>query len=213
MVNVAGYELKVPAINVAGVMQSVAIWTVSVIVIVALIAWAVIAIKNKKTYVTPITLRVRRANGLKSRYDLMGGVVQGRNGIRDFMIKIPGVAKKKSLGYIPDFSLADSSDRISFLQEGDSTNWQQIREELVQDRLVEYEDTEGKKSYYTEKLLLEPIPTDTKTTTYNNMQQTRDLLDLKKMTAFGITIIGFIIMVVAHLISLYIQTKIRCGTP
>lgn len=211
--NIAGYELKVPAINVTGVLQTVAIWTVMVIVVIGLIVWAIIAIKNKKTYIYHVTLRVRRSNGTKVRHDLMGGIVQGRNGIKDFKIQIPGVYGKKSLGYIPDFSLADSSDRISFLQEGDATNWQQTKEELVTDRLVEYEDSEGKKQYYTQKLLIEPIPTDTKTTTYNNLQQTRDLLDLKKLTAFGITIIGFIIMVVAHLISLYIQTKIKCGIP
>lgn len=211
MVKIGNFDLSLSGMNITGTIQTIAIWTVCTFLVIGLIVWAVIAIKNKNTYKYPVTLRVRRANGEKVRYDLRGGIVMGRNGIRDFKVKIPGSFKKKALGYIPDFSLAGIDDRISFLQEGDQTNWQQTREELVIDKIVEYEDEEGNKQQALYKLLIEPIPTDTKTTTYNNMQQTKDLLDMKKLTAFGITIIGFIIMVVAHLVSLYIQTRIKCS--
>lgn len=61
-------------------------------------------------------------------------------------------------------------------------------------------------------LIMKPIPTDVKTVTVNNLQGWRAVLDKQKLTAFGIAIGGFIIMVIAHLISLYIQTKIKCPT-
>jgi hypothetical protein len=71
----------------------------------------------------------------------------------------------------------------------------------------------GENSYREKKLIMKPIPTDIKTVTVNNLQGWRAVLDKQKLTAFGIAIGGFIIMVIAHLISLYVQTKIKCPTP
>ena len=206
--NIAGMNINMPSINIAGTMQTVALWAVTGIIVIALGIWIYMGIKNKAIYKYPITLRVRRENGTKVRFDLLGGIVSGKNGIKSFMIKIPRVRKKFDLGYIPDFSKADSSDRLSFLQEGDATLWQQTKEELILEKTIVNEKGE-KVGVYT--LLIEPIPTDIKTATYNNLQSVRELMDAKKMSLYGITIIGFIIMVVAHLISLYIQTKIKCG--
>ena len=206
--NIAGFNLNMPSINIAGTMQTVSLWAVTGIIVIALGIWIYSTIKNKAIYKYPITLRVRRENGTKVRFDLLGGIVSGKNGIKSFMIKIPRVRKKFDLGYIPDFSKADSSDRLSFLQEGDATLWQQTKEELILEKTIVNEKGE-KVGVYT--LLIEPIPTDIKTATYNNLQSVRELMDAKKLTAWGISILAFVVMVVAHLISLYVQTKIKCG--
>ena len=206
--NIAGFNLNMPSINIAGTMQTVSLWAVTGIIVIALGIWIYSTIKNKAIYKYPITLRVRRENGTKVRFDLLGGIVSGKSGIKSFMIKIPRVRKKFDLGYIPDFSKADSSDRLSFLQEGDATLWQQTKEELILEKTIVNEKGE-KVGVYT--LLIEPIPTDIKTATYNNLQSVRELMDAKKLTAWGISILAFVVMVVAHLISLYVQTKIKCG--
>jgi len=210
MVEIAGMQLNLPQVNWAGTIQTTAMWGIIGIVIIALGIWWYYSVKDNKALKYPVTLRVRRSNGTKVRYDLKGGIFSGKNGIKEFRVKFPKQMKKFVLGYMPDFSLADGTDRLSFLQEGDATLWQQVKEELITEKTVV--DENGKEiGIY--KLLIEPIPTDTKTTTYNNLQNTRELMDMKKITAFGITILGFVIMVIAHLISLYIQTKIKCGTP
>ena len=108
--NIAGFNLNLPSINIAGTMQTVSLWAVTGIIVIALGIWIYSTIKNKAIYKYPITLRVRRENGTKVRFDLLGGIVSGKNGIKSFMIKIPRVRKKFDLGYIPDFSKADSSD-------------------------------------------------------------------------------------------------------
>jgi hypothetical protein len=208
--NIAGYNINMPDVNWAGTIQTTAMWGIIGIGIIALGIWWYYSSKDKKALKYPVTLRVRRSNGTKVRYDLRGGVFAGKNGIKDFMVKFPKQMKKFNLGYMPDFSLADSNDRLSFLQEGDATSWQQIKEELITEKTIIDENGKELGIY---KLLLEPIPTDTKTTTYNNLQNTRELMDAKKLTAWGISIVAFIVMVVAHLISLYIQTKVKCGTP
>jgi hypothetical protein len=208
--NILGYETAFSFGNVMGTIQTGLMWFFIGAGLIGLGIWFFMAAKNKATYKYPITLRVRRDNGLKVRYDILGGIVEGRNGVKDFKCKIPKKFKKFNLGYMPDFSLADSNDRLSFIQEGDSTSWQQVREELITEKVV-VDDQGTEIGVY--KLLIEPIPTDTKTTTYNNLQSTRELMDIKKMTAWGISIVAFICMLVAHLISLYIQTKIRCPTP
>jgi len=204
-------QLNMPSINWASTMQSFSIGALICMVVIGVLVWLFISIKNKKTYKYPITLRVRREGGLKVRFDLLGGIVTGNKGIKEFKIKIPGNNKKVTLGYMPDFSLADKSDRLSFIQEGDATLWQQVKEELLMDKYIEIETPDGNKQVAIYKLLIEPIPTDIKTTTYNNMQQTRELMDIKKLTAFSISLLAFVIMVVAHLISLWLQTKIKCG--
>jgi len=208
--NLFGYDIALSMGGVWGTIQAALVWLFAGIIIIGVGVWWYMDKKSKATYKYPITLRVRRENGLKVRYDIKGGIVEGKNGVKDFKCKIPRKFKKFELGYMPDFSLADSSDRLSFIQEGDSTSWQQVREELILEKMV-VDETGKEVGVY--KLLIEPIPTDTKTTTYNNLQATRELMDIKKLTAWGISIIAFIVMVVAHLISLFIQTKIKCPTP
>jgi hypothetical protein len=208
--NIAGFSFSMPQFNFFGMVQNIALWGAIGLIVIGLGIWAFIAIKNKGTYRYPVTLRVRRANGTKVRYDLKGAIISGKGGVRGFKVKIPRVFKKFDLGYMPDFSLADSNDRLSFLQEGDATMWQQTKEELVTEKHIV--DEQGN-TIEIIKLIVEPIPTDTKTTTYNNLQNTRELMDLKKMTVYGISIVAIIIMVIVHLISLFIQTRIRCPTP
>lgn len=59
-------------------------------------------------------------------------------------------------------------------------------------------------------LIMKPIKTEVKTSTLNSMKNWREVLDKNKVKVFTIAIGAFIIMVIAHLVSLYIQTKIRC---
>lgn len=205
--NIAGYEVAMPKIDIVGTVQTAIIWLLVTTAIIGVGIWFYVSNRNKAIYKYPITLRVRREGGTKVRYDIMGGIVEGKNGVKEFKCKIPKRFKKFTLGYMPDFSLADSSDRLSFIQEGDSTSWQQVKEELILEKVI-VDETGKEVGVY--KLLIEPIPTDTKTTTYNNLQNTRELMDMKKLTAWGVSIIAFIIMVIAHLVSLYIQTKIKC---
>ena len=219
--NIAGQEVSMPSVNWAGTMQTVAIWGIAGILLIALGIWLFMRFKDKGTFIYPVTLRVRRENGnIKSRFDIMGGIVSGKNGVKTFKCKIPKKYGKFDLGYMPDFSWADMNNRLSFIQEGDSTMWQQTKEELVTEKYIPLTNADGSPKMNEDgtaqqvavyKMLIEPIPTDTKTTTYNNLQSTRELMDLKKLTAWGISIIAFVVMVIAHLISLFIQTKIKCG--
>lgn len=62
-------------------------------------------------------------------------------------------------------------------------------------------------------LIMKPIKTEVKTSTLNSMKNWREVLDKNKVKVFTIAIGAFIIMVIAHLVSLYIQTKIKCPTP
>jgi len=198
---------KLASVDWAGGAMSVLTWILITAAVIAIITWMFISAKNKKTYVHRITLINRRSNGTKTRMDLLGGVVKGAGGVREYKVKIPRVWKAKILGYMPDFSLATADDRLIFIQEGDGTIWQQCKETLITEKKI----IEDGKEVGTFSLLIEPIPTDVKTVTYNNMQNVRELIDKNRLTAFGITIVGFVIMVIAHLISLFIQTKIKCG--
>lgn len=195
--------------SMSAIGMTVLTWTLGVIAVIALLWWGIVYFRNKKIYTTPVIVLKRVGLNFKKVSGLKGGLVPGSSGVKDFMIKIPGSFRKKNLGYIPEFSFADADGSLTFIQEGDGAIWQQCKEKLITTIVEKGED--GKEQTYS--LLIEPIPTDVKTVTYNNMMGVRSLIDAKKLTAFGITIIGFIIMVIAHLVSLWIQTKIRCGTP
>ena len=141
----------------------------------------------------------------KTRYDLRGGVFWN-NGIRDFRVKIPR-AKDHILGYIPDFAKSRSTDgRIHFITSGDATAWQQVESKWV---LKEEKEEDGKTFEY--DLINKPVSRETKQVTVNSIKNWKETIDKSKLTAFTIAIGAFIIMVIAHLISLYIQTKIKCG--
>jgi len=63
------------------------------------------------------------------------------------------------------------------------------------------------------KLLIRPMTNDVKTKTINDLHDARTLFDKPKITVMGMFILGLLILGVMHLISLYLQTKIRCPTP
>lgn len=181
-----------------------------ILAVVGIIAYFVYkSYKDKALYITPVTLTELTDNGMeKTRYDLKGGIFWNK-GIRDFKVKAPKKNKAFILGYIPDFSKSNSTDgRLHFITYGDKTIWQQVasgwnvRKEGV--------DAEGHKFLY--NLIQEPIPRETKQVTINSIKNWRDTVEKSKLTAFGIAIGAFLIMVIAHLISLFIQTKIKCGT-
>jgi hypothetical protein len=185
-------------------------WGVIILLVVGVVVYVIYkSIKNKAFYTTPITLTVLTENGMeKTRYDLKGGTFWNK-GIKDFKIKAPNKNKTVVLGYIPDFSKSNSVDgRLHFITYGDQTIWQQVasgwnlRKEVV--------DKDGNRFQY--DLIKEPIPRETKQVTINSIKNWRDTVEKSKLTAFGIAIGAFIIMVIAHLISLFIQTKIKCGT-
>lgn len=72
--------------------------------------------------------------------------------------------------------------------------------------------TEYKSVTTSRKLLIKPMNNDIKTKTINDLHDARTLFDKPKITVMGMFILGLIILGVMHLISLYIQTKIRCPT-
>lgn len=185
------------------------LWGIGILLVVGVIVFLVYrAYKNKAIYKTPITLTILMENGMeKTRHDLMGGMFVN-NGIKDFKVKAPKKYKAFILGYIPDFSKTNSIDgRLHFTTRGDQMLWQQVESHWVLDKTIE--DEAGNKYRYS--LLSEPIPRETKQSALNSMRDWKETVDKQKITTFTIMIIGFVIMVIAHLISLFIQTKIKCG--
>ena len=142
----------------------------------------------------------------KDRHDLKGGKFVNSRGVWDFKILVPKQRRRKELGYTPDFSKADSDGRICFITSGDGTLWQQYEKKIIS---KEIKRDDGGLEYEVD-LLIKPVPTDIKTVTVNSIKNWRETVDKAKLTAYGIAIGAFIIMVIAHLISLYIQTKIKC---
>lgn len=162
--------------------------------------------KNKSVFKTPVALTVINENGTtKTRYDLRGGVFWNK-GIRDFKIKIPK-AKPHILGYIPDMGKADGDGRLFFTTTGDRTVWQQYSQTWK--LRGQSKTSDGKLFEY--DLLNQPVPRETKQLTINAIKSWRETIDKQKLTAYGIAIGAFIIMVIAHLISLFIQARLRCN--
>lgn len=187
------------------------LWGFFILFVVGVIAYFIYkSYKNKTFYTTPVTLTVLTDNGMeKTRYDLKGGMFWNK-GIKDFKVKAPKRYNPHILGYVPDLSMSNSTDgRIHFITYGDNTIWQQVRSGW--NLRKEGVDEEGKVFMY--DLIQEPIPRETKQVTINSIRNWRDTVDKTKLTAFGIAIGAFIVMVIAHLISLFIQTRIKCGTP
>lgn len=190
-----------------GIVKSVLIG-VFVFIIIGIVAYFAYRYwKNLTFYTTPVTLTRLMDNGMeKTRYDLKGGVFLNK-GIKDFKVKIPK-SKAHILGYIPDLSKSTTTDgRIHFITSGDTTIWQQV--ESKWETKEKGKDKEGHTFEY--DLINKPVSRETKQLTVNAIQNWKDTIDKTKLTAFTIAIGAFIIMVIAHLISLYIQTKIKCG--
>lgn len=186
-----------------------AFWGVLIFIAVGVFGWILYkGYKTKTFYITPVTLTYIYDNGTqRDRHDLRGGKFVNSRGVWDFKIRIPKQRRQKELGYTPDFSKADSDGRICFITSGDSTLWQQYEKKIIVNEIKEGED--GKK--YTYDLIIKPVPTDIKTVTVNSIKNWKETVDKSKLTVYGIAVGAFIIMVIAHLISLYIQTKIKCG--
>lgn len=187
------------------------LWGFGILLVVGVIAYFVYKwYKNKTLYTTPVSLTVLMDNGMeKTRSDLRGGKFTNK-GIQDFKIKAPKKRKKHILGYIPDLSKSNFTDgRLHFITSGDQTIWQQVDSKWV--LKGEKIDTDGNTFEY--DLVKTPISRETKQITINSIKNWRDTIDKTKLTAYGIAIGAFIIMVIAHLISLFIQTKLKCGGP
>lgn len=180
------------------------------IIILSIVGWVLWKwYQNVAFYKIPVSLTVILDNGMeKTRHDLRGGAFMNK-GIRDFKIKIPKQRKPHILGYIPDFSKTNTADgRVHFITSGDRTIWQQYEKKWVLKEQVK--DESGNMFEY--DLISKPVPRETKQLTINAIKNWRDTIDKQKLTAFGIAIGGFLIMVIAHLISLFIQTRLKCGT-
>lgn len=129
--------------GVLGTILNVSMVLVIFIIIAAIIGWIVYAYTQRGIYKYPVTVTNVRENGsTKETSGLKGGLVKGRGGIANFKIKIPKKFKKKSLGYVPDFSLADSDSRLHFIQIGDGTLWQQIHRKITYEKEVEVPPSE-----------------------------------------------------------------------
>ena len=186
-------------------------WGIIVLSLIGFIAWYFYnKYKNLTFYTSPISLTRIMDNGTeKTRHDLKGGTFWNK-GIKDFKIKIPKQRKPHLLGFIPDFSKSNSNDgRLHFITSGDGTVWQQYTEKWIKSETRT--DESGNTFEY--DLIKTPISRETKQVTINSIKNWRDTVDKSKLTAFGIAIGAFLIMVIAHLISLFIQSRLKCGTP
>lgn len=194
---------------------STTFWGTMIILVVGVIIWVIVSMfRNKSNYNTKVTLtRVFENGSMSTRADLKGGKFTNRSGTWDYRIKIPKQMKAKELGYTPDFSKADADGTLHFVTSGDGTLWQQIDRKIIKSEIIEYEDENGVVQEQQYSLLLKPIPTDIKTVTVNSIRGFKEVVNKNKLTVYAIAIGAFIIMVIAHLISLYVQTKVKCPTP
>jgi len=212
MVNIGGQEISF--LNwgrMGGILQSILIGILVMFVIGVLIWWFVRKVKTKTSFNNKIRLTMIMENGTrKTRDDIRGGKFINKSGTWDFQCRVPKQLKKKELGFMPDFSLAEADGTLHFVTSGDATLWQQVRDEFQIEK-YEYEDKYGnKKEVQKIKNLMTPVPNQDKQAVINSIKGWRELVDKQKLTAFSIAIGAFIIMVIAHLISLYIQTKVKC---
>ncbi len=198
-----------------GSIISILFYGMIVIVAIGLIGWYIYSkTKNKMSYSNNITLTQYFDNGTqKITYGLKGGKFINKAQVNDFRIKAPGISfKKKELGYMPDFSKGDADGTLHFLTSGDGNFWQQVEHKLViTQKVIGKDEKTGEETVVDEySLIMTPIRADIKTFTMNSIKAWSEVLNKNKMTVFGIGLGMFIIMVIAHLISLYIQTKIKC---
>lgn len=209
MVQIGNYDLSLDSLlpsGVVGIAKSLMIGLI-IFIAVGLICWGLyIWFRNRTKYSIPVTLLWQYENGTnKTITGMKGGKYVNRSGIMDFRVKIPKQLRAKEIGYIPDFSKADSDGTIHFITSGDGILWQQIEHKVVE---KEIRDKDGVQYEY--ELLQKPIPADVKTSTMNSIKSFSEMVNKQKVTIIAIGLGMFIIMVIAHLVSLYIQTKIRC---
>jgi hypothetical protein len=215
MVNLGGYNLNLFNWGkIGGMLQGILIGILVLFVVGVLIWYFWGKVKTKTSFNNKIRLTMIMENGTrKTRNDIRGGKFINKSGTWDFQCKIPKQFKKKELGFMPDFSLAEADGTLHFVTSGDATLWQQVRDEF-QIEQYEYTDKYGVKQKVNRiKNIMTPVPNQDKQAVINSIKSWRELVDKQKLTAFGIAIGAFIIMVIAHLISLYIQTKVKCPVP
>jgi hypothetical protein len=219
--NIGGYNLNMPNFNMGG-MASTLFWGMMIFLIIGVIGYfGYKSFKNKTFYTNKVTLTMFYENGTKKRLTgLKGGKFVNKSGVWDFRIKIPKQFKPKELGYTPSFSKADSDGTLHFITSGDGTIWLQIEEKLAIYGKEQARDENGKLLFGEDrkplmvdsyKLLLNPVRTDVKIATVNSLKNWAEMVNKQKLTVFGIALGAFLIMVIAHLISLYVQTKVKCG--
>jgi hypothetical protein len=213
MVSVGGMEFNIPSGTITSVFKW-GFWGIMILVAVGVIGFIIYKhFKNKVSYNEDVTLTRVMDNGTeKTVYGLRGGKYVGPQGAWDYKIKIPKQIKKKDLGYVPDFSKADADGTLHFLTSGDGSYWQQCEQRTVVKEVREEKDEEGNivKRYEYELLKKPIISSDEKNIMIKDIKNWRDVVAKNKVTAFAIGLGMFLIMVIAHLISLYIQTKIKC---
>ena len=219
--NIGGYDVAMPSWLKWGSILTTFFWGILVMIVIGVVGYFGYKwFKNKTFYTNPVDLTIYYENGTKKRKGgLNGGKFVNKSGVWDFRIKIPKQFKPKELGYTPDFSKADSDGTLHFITSGDGTIWLQVYETLNVAGKEQAKDENGKllfdenqkpmmiDSY---KLLLNPVRTDVKIATVNSLKNWAEMVNKNKLTVFGIALGAFLIMVIAHLISLYIQTKIKC---
>ncbi len=196
---IGGMEFNMPFGSIGSILVKM-FWGMIVLLIVGLVAFLIWRwYKNKVFYKTPVTLTLKYDNGTQeTKYGLKGAKFIGKTGEWQFKVKIPKQRKPKEVGYLPDFSKADKDGTIHFVTCGDGTYWQQLKNEIIikENNII---------------LLSKPvIGSDEKSIMIKDIKNWRDVVAKNKVTAFAIGLGMFLIMVIAHLISLYIQTKIKC---
>lgn len=211
MVDVSSFFGAFSGIKWGSLLYNIIFGAIAMIFIIAICVYAYVKLKNKMIFKTPVSLLQILENGNhKRRDDLIGGLVKQKNGVQDFVIKVPKQLKKKRLGYVPDFSKADASGRLLFTPIGDGMVWQQCVEKVVTEKEVEVE-VEGEDGKINKKkisvaLLAEPIPTDIKTITINNIHSVENLMDQNKFKAAAIAIGAFVLMVFVQIIFLFLTS-------
>lgn len=162
--------------------------------------YGVYKLREKFVYKFPVGLIETRENGgIKEIDGLKGGYVKNKTGVRDFEVKHGKYFwQRKKLGFSPDPTQTDLDGKFTFIKIGDGSSFQQVKKTLVTHRVI---DNGEEKIQY--ELLVEPIPTDVKTATINQIHATENLLDKNRLTAYGITILGFVIMVIVQIAFLW----------
>lgn len=192
--------------------KNIVLGTIFMVVVGAVAIFGFINLRNKMLFKTPVSLLIKSENGThKRRDDLVGGLLKSKSGVQDFVVKIPKQFKKKSLGYVPDFSKSDANGRLVFITSGDGMVWQQCEERLITEKEIELEITnengEKVKKKMGYSLLIEPIPTDIKTITINNIHSVENIMESNKFKAAAIAIGAFILMVFVQIIFLFLTSK------
>lgn len=211
MVNIGGREFNLPTGAITKTLTYGFFAFVGVIILCIVGFFVYKRYKNKATYTNKITLTQRFENGTSRTISgMMGGKYVSPSGVWDFKIKIPKQFKNKSLGYVPDFSLADSDGTLHFLTVGDGTIWQQV-EWVVKTKEVAV-DEQGN-VIYENNLIMLPIRTDVKQVTVNSIKSFGDMVNGSRLKVVGMALGAIAVVAIASVIMVYVLTKVKCNVP